>query len=104
MDELIHATTATLRAVPCPFHLPRWGLSKQAATIPLFLSNKDVCVEAVTGSGKTLAFVVPVIEMILRRETDLKRNQIGAIILTPTRCGIGSNRVSRAVGVVGEAR
>ncbi|CAM9212399.1 unnamed protein product, partial [Ascophyllum nodosum] len=57
----------------------------QAATIPLFLSNKDVCVEAVTGSGKTLAFVVPVIEMILRRETDLKRNQIGAIILTPTR-------------------
>eukprot|EP00903_Cladosiphon_okamuranus_P022636 g20831.t1 len=57
----------------------------QAATIPLFLTNKDVCVEAVTGSGKTLAFVVPVIEMILRREVELKRNQIGAIILTPTR-------------------
>lgn len=57
----------------------------QAATIPLFLTNKDVCVEAVTGSGKTLAFVVPVVEMILRRETELKRNQIGAIILTPTR-------------------
>ncbi|CAN0434140.1 unnamed protein product, partial [Hapterophycus canaliculatus] len=57
----------------------------QAATIPLFLSNKDVCVEAVTGSGKTVAFVIPVIEMILRREVELKRNQIGAIILTPTR-------------------
>ncbi|CAM9310364.1 unnamed protein product, partial [Scytosiphon promiscuus] len=57
----------------------------QAATIPLFLSNKDVCVEAVTGSGKTVSFVVPVIEMILRREVELKRNQIGAIILTPTR-------------------
>ena len=28
----------------------------QAATIPLFLTNKDVCVEATTGSGKTLAF------------------------------------------------
>lgn len=42
--------------------------------------------EAVTGSGKTLAFVVPAIEMILRREVELKRNQIGAIILTPTRC------------------
>ncbi|CAM9386611.1 unnamed protein product, partial [Ectocarpus sp. 4 AP-2014] len=53
--------------------------------MPLFMSNKDVCVEAVTGSGKTLAFVVPAIEMILRREIDLKRNQVGAIILTPTR-------------------
>ncbi len=46
--------------------------------------------EAVTGSGKTLAFVVPAIEMILRREVDLKRNQIGAIILTPTRYGRGA--------------
>ena len=67
----------------------------QAATIPLFLTNKDVCVEAVTGSGKTLSFVVPAIEMILRREVELKRNQIGAIILTPTRCG-GRARVSGA--------
>ncbi|CAM9826880.1 unnamed protein product, partial [Discosporangium mesarthrocarpum] len=57
----------------------------QAATIPLFLTNKDLCVEAVTGSGKTLAFVVPVVEMILRRTTDLKGNQIGAIIIAPTR-------------------
>eukprot|EP00953_Heterococcus_sp_UTEX-ZZ885_P018809 10509-Heterococcus_DN1.PRE.1 len=57
----------------------------QAATIPLFLRNKDVCVEAVTGSGKTLAFVVPLLEMLARRETLLKRNQVGAIIITPTR-------------------
>jgi ATP-dependent RNA helicase DDX55/SPB4 len=48
----------------------------QAATIPLFLRNKDVCVEAVTGSGKTLAFVVPLLEMLARRETLLKRNQV----------------------------
>lgn len=61
------------------------AVSSQAATIPLFLKNKDVCVEAVTGSGKTLAFVIPVIEMILRREREVKPNQIGAIILTPTR-------------------
>lgn len=33
----------------------------QAAVIPLFLSNKDVCVKACTGSGKTLAFGVPLI-------------------------------------------
>jgi ATP-dependent RNA helicase DDX55/SPB4 len=35
------------------------GFSKmtpvQASTVPLFLGNKDVVVEAVTGSGKTLA-------------------------------------------------
>ena len=34
----------------------------QAATIPLFMTHKDVVVEAVTGSGKTLAFLIPVIE------------------------------------------
>lgn len=33
----------------------------QASTIPLLLTNKDVCVKACTGSGKTLAFVVPLI-------------------------------------------
>ena len=33
----------------------------QAAVIPLFLTNKDVCVKACTGSGKTLAFAIPII-------------------------------------------
>lgn len=33
----------------------------QAAVVPLFLSNKDVCVKACTGSGKTLAFGIPLI-------------------------------------------
>ena len=34
----------------------------QKTVIPLFLSNKDVCVKACTGSGKTLAFTVPIVE------------------------------------------
>ena len=38
----------------------------QNAVIPLFLSNKDVCVKACTGSGKTLAFVVPLISKLLK--------------------------------------
>lgn len=38
----------------------------QAITIPLFLGNKDVLVEACTGSGKTLAFLLPVVEMCLK--------------------------------------
>lgn len=59
----------------------------QAATIPLLLSYKDVAAEAVTGSGKTLAFVVPMLELLLKRqrETAWKKSEIGAIIISPTR-------------------
>lgn len=57
----------------------------QASTIPLFMGNKDVVVEAVTGSGKTLAFLIPVIEKLLRLEESIKKHHIGAIIISPTR-------------------
>jgi ATP-dependent RNA helicase DDX55/SPB4 len=57
----------------------------QAATIPLFMQNKDVVVEAVTGSGKTLAFVIPILERLIRREHRLAQNQIGALVISPTR-------------------
>ena len=55
----------------------------QAATIPQFLSHKDVAVQAVTGSGKTLAFLIPILEIMLQKT--FKKNQIGALILAPTR-------------------
>ncbi|KAG9036816.1 ATP-dependent rRNA helicase spb4 [Tulasnella sp. JGI-2019a] len=57
----------------------------QASTIPLFMKNKDVVVEAVTGSGKTLAFVIPILERLIRREQRLKPNEVGALIISPTR-------------------
>jgi ATP-dependent RNA helicase DDX55/SPB4 len=57
----------------------------QASTIPLFMQNKDVVVEAVTGSGKTLAFVIPILEKIIRRESKLRKHDIGALVITPTR-------------------
>lgn len=41
--------------------------------------------EAVTGSGKTLAFVVPIIEILKRRETQLRKHDVGALVLLPTR-------------------
>ena len=48
----------------------KFGFSRvtkvQNAVIPLFLSNKDVCVKACTGSGKTLAFVVPLVSKLLK--------------------------------------
>ncbi|MBN3311460.1 DDX55 helicase, partial [Atractosteus spatula] len=57
----------------------------QAACIPLFMNNKDVAAEAVTGSGKTLAFVIPILQILLKREEKLKKMQVGALIVTPTR-------------------
>ena len=57
----------------------------QASTIPQFMGNKDVVVEAVTGSGKTLAYLIPTIEKLLRLEEQIRRHHVGAIILSPTR-------------------
>jgi superfamily II DNA/RNA helicase len=40
------------------------------------MSRKDVAAEAVTGSGKTLAFVIPLLEMLLRREEPLRKHDV----------------------------
>jgi ATP-dependent RNA helicase DDX55/SPB4 len=61
--------------------------------IPLFLSNKDVCVKACTGSGKTLAFAVPIVELLLKLNEIIKsgeraapdKNEVVALILAPSR-------------------
>lgn len=58
----------------------------QAAVLPLFMNqHKDVVVQAVTGSGKTLAFVIPLLEKLLRRDSFLRDDQVGGIVLCPTR-------------------
>ncbi|ORX66154.1 DEAD-domain-containing protein [Linderina pennispora] len=57
----------------------------QEATIPVFLQNHDVVVEAATGSGKTLAFVIPILELLLRKKLKLGHSEIGAVIISPTR-------------------
>ncbi|KAJ2453547.1 ATP-dependent rRNA helicase spb4 [Coemansia sp. RSA 2336] len=57
----------------------------QEGTIPVFLGNSDVVVEAATGSGKTLAFIIPVLEMLLRRNAQLAHSEVGAIVISPTR-------------------
>lgn len=90
-----HVTEGSWESLPVPLHPGVLGVLQelgfpymtpvQSATIPLFLKNKDVAAEAVTGSGKTLAFVIPILEILLRREEKLKKRQVGAIIITPTR-------------------
>lgn len=51
------------------------------------MSCKDVAAEAVTGSGKTLAFVVPMLELLLKRQREApwKLTEVGAVIISPTR-------------------
>jgi ATP-dependent RNA helicase DDX55/SPB4 len=65
----------------------------QAATLPLFLSNKDVCVDACTGSGKTLAFVLPIVQLLKAKLADgsitaprhSDVTKLVAMIISPTR-------------------
>ncbi|XP_019805790.1 ATP-dependent RNA helicase DDX55 isoform X4 [Tursiops truncatus] len=90
-----HVTEGSWESLPVPLHPRVLGVLRelgfpymtpvQSATIPLFMKNKDVAAEAVTGSGKTLAFIIPILEILLRREEKLKKSQVGAIIITPTR-------------------
>ena len=61
----------------------------QAACLPLLCGNSDVSADAPTGSGKTLAFVLPLVERLARRgrgaDGPLRRHQLGALVLSPTR-------------------
>ncbi|KAG5492823.1 hypothetical protein JKF63_01403 [Porcisia hertigi] len=61
----------------------------QARTIPLFLSNYDVVVEATTGSGKTLAYLIPCLEMLLRPRTrevaKESKNAVFSVMVLPSR-------------------
>ncbi|XP_034235584.1 ATP-dependent RNA helicase DDX55 [Thrips palmi] len=57
----------------------------QSACIPLLLSSKDVAAEAVTGSGKTLAFLIPAMELMMKRQEKWKEFEVGTLIISPTR-------------------
>ncbi|KAJ2718269.1 ATP-dependent rRNA helicase spb4, partial [Coemansia sp. Cherry 401B] len=57
----------------------------QEGTIPAFMQNSDVVVEAATGSGKTLAFIIPILEMLTRGNVKLAHSEVGAVIISPTR-------------------
>ncbi|CAO3610860.1 unnamed protein product [Mucor hiemalis] len=56
----------------------------QAKTIPPLLEGRDVLGAAKTGSGKTVAFMIPAIELLVRKNFK-PRNGTGVIIVSPTR-------------------
>jgi len=57
----------------------------QAASLPVVLEGTDVLVKAKTGTGKTLAFLIPTIELMIRNKNSLQENDIGILIISPTR-------------------
>ncbi|MEZ9009441.1 DEAD/DEAH box helicase [Vibrio sp. 10N.247.311.59] len=58
--------------------------SIQEKAIPIVLSGKNLIAAAQTGTGKTASFVLPILEMLSKGETQRKK-RIRAVILTPTR-------------------
>ena len=40
------------------------------------MNNKDVAAEAITGSGKTLALLIPILEILLKREAELRKKDV----------------------------
>ena len=71
----------------------------QAAVVPLFMANKDVCVKACTGSGKTLAFGIPLVQTLLKfcgtdadssdsdqdEKKRMGKDQVVGLLLAPSR-------------------
>ena len=55
----------------------------QSQTIPVALSGKDIIATAQTGTGKTAAFMLPILNNLLRDDTQL--GQVRSLVLTPTR-------------------
>ncbi|MEZ9764676.1 DEAD/DEAH box helicase [Vibrio splendidus] len=58
--------------------------SIQEKAIPIVLSGKNLIAAAQTGTGKTASFILPILEMLSKGETQRKK-RIRAVILTPTR-------------------
>jgi ATP-dependent RNA helicase RhlE len=57
----------------------------QAQAIPLVLDKKDVLAGAQTGTGKTAGFTLPLLESLSQNKVTKGKNQVRALILTPTR-------------------
>ncbi|KAG8858201.1 ATP-dependent RNA helicase dbp4 [Serendipita sp. 411] len=56
----------------------------QAKSLPYSLRGRDVLGAAKTGSGKTLAFLIPALELLLRKKWG-PQDGLGVLIISPTR-------------------
>jgi len=58
-------------------------IQKQA--IPVIIDKKDVLAAAQTGTGKTAGFTLPLLQRLDQTKPQMKKQQIRALVLTPTR-------------------
>ena len=58
-------------------------IQKQA--IPVIIDKKDVLAAAQTGTGKTAGFTLPLLQRLDQTRPQMKKHQIRALVLTPTR-------------------
>lgn len=56
----------------------------QQKAIPIVLEGRNLIAAAQTGTGKTASFVLPILEMLSKGETQRKK-RIRALIVVPTR-------------------
>ncbi len=73
---------ALLKAVEDKGYKKPTDIQKEA--IPIILSKRDILASSQTGTGKTASFVLPILQMIHRKESD-KKAIPKALILLPTR-------------------
>jgi ATP-dependent RNA helicase RhlE len=57
----------------------------QQQAIPLIVEGRDILAAAQTGTGKTAGFTLPLLERLSHHTPQMKRLQIRALVLTPTR-------------------
>jgi ATP-dependent RNA helicase RhlE len=57
----------------------------QEQAIPVILEKHDILAGAQTGTGKTAGFTLPLLQMLSMKETKTTKQNIKALILTPTR-------------------
>ncbi|MCO5609199.1 hypothetical protein L7F22_063422 [Adiantum nelumboides] len=80
-------------------HLQTLGFSSltqvQSSSIPLLLSHKDLIVEAITGSGKTLSFLIPLLELISKRSSNLKKLESVIVTIRNQRRGVSTDWESK---------
>jgi ATP-dependent RNA helicase RhlE len=72
-----------LRAVADQGYTEPTPIQQQA--IPLIVEGRDILAAAQTGTGKTAGFTLPLLERLSHHTPQMKRLQIRALVLTPTR-------------------
>ena len=90
-NHLVEATQKAKYASPYPI---------QQEAIPLILKGKDVLALAPTGSGKTASYVLPLLELLLKKKTTTRTRNISALVLVPTR--ELASQVEEVVKVLGQ--